>query len=337
MPFIELYADPEPMEAYLGRPMPDFTPFKPSAPDIFDAYHSGALEFHYRLGYDYVVSIVPVFLERNWQSAENTADFSNRPRVWAQEGRGLITSWAEFERYPWPHLQDVDFSPVEYNVKHMPDGMKTIFHTSGVFEQALWLMGSQSFFFALYDETELVEAIWSRIGQIMLDVCRQASEIDGVGAIFLGDDMGYRSGTMVSPEVLRTYVFPWHKRIAQAVHDRGLPLLLHACGNLKDVMDDLIDTVGIDAKHSFEDTFLPAPEAKRLYGDRIAILGGVDVDMLCRAEPEQVRAYVRNTLDQCAPGGGYALGTGNTLTNYMPLPNYLAMLEEGYHYGRSRW
>jgi uroporphyrinogen decarboxylase len=96
----------------------------------------------------------------------------------------------------------------------------------------------------------------------------------------------------------------------------------------------LIDTVRIDAKHSFEDTFLSAPQAKRLYGDRIAILGGVDVDVLSRATPEQVRVYVRHILDECAPGGGYALGTGNTVTNYMPLENYLAMLEEGYRYGR---
>jgi uroporphyrinogen decarboxylase len=94
-------------------------------------------------------------------------------------------------------------------------------------------------------------------------------------------------------------------------------------------MDDIIDDVGIDAKHSFEDTFMPVTEAKRLYGDRIALLGGVDVDFLCRATVDQVRDYVRNVINLCAPGGGYALGTGNSVANYIPVENYLTMLDEG--------
>jgi uroporphyrinogen decarboxylase len=91
--------------------------------------------------------------------------------------------------------------------------------------------------------------------------------------------------------------------------------------------------VQIDAKHSYEDTFLPVTEACRRYGDRVAILGGVDMDFLCRAMPEEVRAYVRHVIDGCGPGGGYALGTGNTVANYVPVENYLTMLDEGRRYG----
>ncbi|HIQ06277.1 MAG TPA: hypothetical protein EYH31_11450 [Anaerolineae bacterium] len=122
-------------------------------------------------------------------------------------------------------------------------------------------------------------------------------------------------------------------QIAECIHSHGRPVLLHSCGNLCQVMDDIIEDVKIDAKHSFEDTFLPVTEAKRKYGDRIAILGGIDVDFLCRASEEQVREYVRKVIDICGPGGGYALGTGNSVANYIPVQNYLAMLDEGRHYG----
>ena len=98
-------------------------------------------------------------------------------------------------------------------------------------------------------------------------------------------------------------------------------------------MDDLIDWVGIDAKHSFEDVIMPAAEAKRRYGDRIAILGGVDVDYLSRHSVDEVRAYTRKVIEECAPGGGWALGTGNSVPNYVPVENYLAMLDEG----RKTW
>ena len=99
------------------------------------------------------------------------------------------------------------------------------------------------------------------------------------------------------------------------------------------VMDDLIDDVGIDAKHSFEDKILPVEEVYRRWGDRIAVLGGVDMDVLGRGTEERVRARTRQILEVCGvKGTGYCLGTGNSVVNFIPVQNYLAMLDEG-----SRW
>ena len=61
----------------------------------------------------------------------------------------------------------------------------------------------------------------------------------------------------------------------------------------------------------------------------MALLGGIDVDFLCRSDEAAIRARVRDTLDKCLPGGGYCLGTGNSVTNYIPVDNYLAMVDEG--------
>jgi len=129
-------------------------------------------------------------------------------------------------------------------------------------------------------------------------------------------------------------VLPWHKKLARIVHNYDLPIILHSCGNLAAIMDDIIDDVQVDAKHSFEDKILPVTEAKRRYGNRIALLGGVDMNFLCNADSEAIRRYVRNIIEICAPGGGYALGTGNSVTNYVPLENYLTMLDEGRRTGR---
>jgi uroporphyrinogen decarboxylase len=58
-------------------------------------------------------------------------------------------------------------------------------------------------------------------------------------------------------------------------------------------------------------------------------LGGIDVDFLCRADVGAIRERVRHTLDACLSGGGYCLGTGNSVANYIPLDSYLAMQDEG--------
>ena len=72
---------------------------------------------------------------------------------------------------------------------------------------------------------------------------------------------------------------------------------------------------------------------KHTYGQRTALLGGIDVDFLCRSNPQAIRSRVRRTLDVCQDGGGFCLGSGNTVANYIPLDNYLAMIDEGRRYG----
>jgi len=106
-------------------------------------------------------------------------------------------------------------------------------------------------------------------------------------------------------------------------------LSLHACGNRRDVIEDMITDTRIDAIHSWEDKIESILDAKRAYGDRMSLLGGIDVDFLCRAGEGAIRRRVRATIESCQPGGGFCLGSGNTVANYIPLDNYLAMLDEG--------
>ena len=93
-------------------------------------------------------------------------------------------------------------------------------------------------------------------------------------------------------------------------------------------MNDLIEYVKIDAKHSYEDASYPVVEYKKLYGDRIAILGGIDMDKLARMPSLEFEKYVKNILSKCA------LGCGNSVANYIKLENYLLMLKIGKIYGR---
>ena len=337
IPFLELFADPEIMEAVLGTAFPHLMGAPPGVVDReLEAYYCDCLiEFSYTLGYDYVVTLLGGggYLDFGFLDTEDTAALSRGQRQWARESNGLITSWEDYEEYPWPSPENANYWMVEYLASHLPEGMGLIGHVGNILEPVTWLMSYQNLALALYDQPDLLEAMCERVGRMNLETCEAMCQFDAIGAVWISDDIGHRSGTMISPEHLRHYVFPWWKRMAECIHSHGRPVLLHSCGNLEVVMDDIIDDVKIDAKHSFEDTFLPVTEANRRYGDRIALLGGIDVDFLCRATEEEVREYVRNVIDVCGPGGGYALGTGNSVANYIPVENYLAMLDEGRRYG----
>jgi uroporphyrinogen decarboxylase len=87
--------------------------------------------------------------------------------------------------------------------------------------------------------------------------------------------------------------------------------------------------VGIDGKHSYEDAIQPIEQAHERWGEEIACLGGVDVDLLTRGSEDQVRTRVRQIVEACAPRGRFALGSGNSIASYVPAESYLAMLDQG--------
>ena len=202
----------------------------------------------------------------------------------------------------------------------------------GILENVMWLLGYEGISFHLYDDEPLVRDMFEAVAVRIIAYFDALASFDVVGALTLGDDLGFKTQTLLSPEVYRKYLFPWHKKLVETVHRHGKPITLHACGNLNEIMEDIIDC-GWDVKHSFEDSIQPVWEAKEMYGDRLALLGGFDMDKMSRMSEAEVQAHTRFLIEKCAPGGGWALGTGNSVANYVPVQNLLAMLEEGYRVG----
>jgi uroporphyrinogen decarboxylase len=330
--FIELYLDPEVKDAVCERfGLADG--LDPADP-FFDLKREVAIQRF--LGYDYVrCSLEGIEMPLRRTAIEDTAGLQRSGgRQYMEEHRGPITNWQEFETYPWPDLALASTRALEWYEVNLPEDMCVI--ASGGFahfaEYLTWLMGYETLCYALYDQRDLVAAISQQLNEIYRVFVSRLLQFDRVKIIWGSDDMGFRSGTLISPKDLREFVLPGHRLMADYSHRAGRPYLLHACGKLDAIMSDLIEDVRIDARHSFEDTIETVVEAKVKYGDRIALLGGIDMDFLCRATPEAVRSRVRDTLDKCHPGGGYCLGTGNSVANYIPLENYLAMLDEGRRY-----
>ena len=333
VPFIELFADREIMEAVIGEPIPEA---EKGDRRPREAALLREIRFWYEAGYDYVEVGVAPNIPLRFLQAQDTAALNSGERGWISESDGPINSWQDFEAFPWPRPEDTDYFNLEFVGRHLPEGMKIIYVGGGQLEYVMWLMGYVPFALALKDDPALMQAVNEKVGELWAATFRAAAEAQGVGALWLGDDMGFKTGTMISAADLRRYFFPWQKKLAAIAHARNLPFLLHSCGNLREVIDDLVEDVCIDAKHSFEDAIQPVTEAKQAYGDRVALLGGIDVDFLCRHSEEEVRSRTRETIDACAPGGGWALGTGNSVANYIPLRNYLAMLDEGRKHGTYR-
>ena len=330
---LELFADDEVIYYALGITPPTH---KGHGREWIDWYLDQKTQFWYQLGYDAFWQDILLGFPDKRLSSEDTAELKRQKRSWVDEKAGVITSWEDFERYPWPKAEDADYYPLEYLAKTLPEGMAIIARVGGILEQVMWLVGYETFAMLLYDDPALIAAMFSKIEEIFIPIAQNLAQMNRVMALWMGDDMGYRSATMVAPKHLRQYVFPIQKKIATIAHENGIPFMLHSCGQLEAVMEDLICDVQIDCKHSFEDVILPVEAFSSRYGDRISVIGGLDIDLLCRGSEEQIRQRTRKILQACAPSRGYMLGTGNTMANYVPLKNFLTMLDEGQRFNHGK-
>ena len=304
-PFYELYVNPGVMEKLLDKKIQG---------------RADTLEFYHRAGYDYVPAWPGLPLRRG-----NMGDSA---------GDHPIGDWRSFEAYPWPTTDDITFDEFDALAPKLPDGMKVIGQTGGIFEALESLCGYSTLCYLLCDARDLVAAILDHLEALYVAMYTGMARLDTVGALVVSDDLGFKTQTLIAPDDLRELVLPRHKKLVDIAHAHGKPCILHSCGNLQSIMDDIIGTVGIDAKHSYEDAILPVAEAKRLYGDRIAILGGFDVDRLCRSSVAEIQDYTERLLADCADGG-YALGSGNSIADYVPTDNYLTMLETGWRFNHG--
>lgn len=294
-----------------------------------ERWFANFIDFWYRMGYDYVRYEQGVSLPRPSLSTADTAPGAERNRSWVDEHSGAIANWDDFERYPWPKIEQFDFSAFEHIDTHLPDGLGFIVsHGGGIFENVSQLLSLEVTSYLLYDDPKLVKAVTDKIGGLIAEFYEQVHSFGSIVAVLQGDDMGHKTGTMIKPDHLRDYFLPWHKRFAEIAHRHNRPYFLHSCGNMIAIMPDLIDDVRIDGKHSFEDIILPIEDFLGIYGDRIAALGGMDIDTLARAPVADVRKRTRQIMDRCGKIGRFAMGSGSSVASYIPVENYLAMLDE---------
>jgi len=333
----ELFADPEIMqwitENVLGKKWVP-RPADESDREQLSQHLLCAIDYWYRMGYDYIRARGGLSFPGLTRDSQDTAQLPHQSRNWAETGRGPVQTEQDFENYPWPEVKDENLWPYHFVAENLPDGMgMMVCPVSGFLEiPAYSIVGYESLAMMIYDNPALLEAVFANVRQRILGVYRRLVQIPQVIGFFQGDDMRFRSGTLYAPDFLRKHVLPAHEEAAELAHTHQKIYMLHSCGKLDDIMDDLVDDVKIDAKHSFEDTITPVEQFYDRYHQHIGVLGGLPVDLLARADEDTVRQRARKILNHCLPAGRYAFGSGNSVTNYCKPENVLAMFDEAYRW-----
>ncbi len=241
----------------------------------------------------------------------------------------LIKDWESFRAYSFGD-PDKLFMHDHYEgaLRYMEPGVKAIaYGPCGLMENLVALVGFDNLCFMAFDAPDLLKAVTDAIGSRLLRYYEISAALPGIGAGIINDDWGFNSQTMMMPEDMRKYIIPWHAKMVEAFHRNNKPAILHSCGNLAEVYDDIINICKFDGKHSYEDKIEPVEEAYEALNGKIAVLGGIDLDFVCRKTPVEIRERCLAMLKRAETRGGYALGTGNSVPEYVPHENYYAMID----------
>lgn len=320
------WVDTSDKEEYMGGQMD----FSKEGLATVNAWLDNQIEFWYRMGYDYVRVEVSLPLPAVSHVTKDTATgWQDHNRAWQGLEEGVIQTWEDFEKYPWPEIADDNFYIHRYISDHLPEGLGFIScHAGGVYEHVSRLMGYTGLCIKLYDDRSLVKAVADKIGDLIFRYNEKLLKVENFSAVLQGEDLGFNTQTLIPPDDIREFFFPWHRKFSKQIHDSGRMYFMHSCGKVDELMDELIDDLKVDGKHSFQDNVTPIWEYKKRWGDRIALLGGIDVNKLSSYQPEDLRKYVRKVIDECSPGGRFAVGAANSIPSYCSVENYFTMLDE---------
>ena len=288
----------------------------------FENYHKQIIHFWKDMSYDafdYEAAICDIF-------PDHGAILGGRP--------GPIQTRDDFNRYPFDEVPEIfwrTYTPhLEAIRKVMPPGMKAYGGCGyGIFESSEDLMGFEYLCTMQYLDPDLFRDVYKKIGDLYAELWSELiKRYDDIFVFYrMGDDLGFRSSTLLDPETIKAHIFPQYKRVIDLVHQSGKKFLLHSCGNIFNIMDGLID-LGIDAKHSNEDAIAPFDTWIDQYGDKIGLFGGIDVNILTLNNYDEVyRIVLEKGIEYRSKTKGYGLGSGNSIPDYVPVDSFQGMID----------
>ncbi len=238
------------------------------------------------------------------------------PRTWA----GQITDEASLSKLVMPELTPQHWDDLQRVIDAKDELAISVSISTGIGH--IWqTMDMEAFAMACLEDHALLRRILQRYTDW---TCRVLEKVQTMGVDFVWsfDDFAYKTGPIYSPAILREVVLPYAKQVADAIR---LPWIFHSDGNLMDVLDDLAP-LGFSALNPIEHGCMDIPEIRRRH-PRLTLIGNVDLGLLARGTPDEVRRFVHDMFEEMNVPGRYIPSSGNSIPGYAQPANVRAMGE----------
>lgn len=181
------------------------------------------------------------------------------------------------------------------------------FATPGVFENTWQPIGFEEFFRFMYEKPEFIDKVVEFQTNLFLRhlevICKAGNEI-----IVCSDDMGHKTGPILSPKHFERFFGDSYRKIAQFVHKKGKKLVLHSCGNVYKLLEKYVEW-GFDGLLTLEPTAsMDLGKVRKIVGHDLVLIGNLDVSyLLVKGSRKEVEDAVKKAVRDAASGGGFIL------------------------------
>jgi uroporphyrinogen-III decarboxylase len=254
---------------------------------------------------------------------------------------GLITdrsikSRADVERIIWPGEAEIE-ERLQYVREYVEaaegTGVGVIFLCGAAFQTLYeFVIGLTDCMIMVMEEPELFDELMSRSADYIAELSRRAVGL-GIDVFFAADDLAFKSGLFVRPQVFEKVWRPHYARILAPARDAKLPIMFHSDGKIDDAVPMLLE-MGANGIHPMDPSGINYRDYKKRYGSRVTLFGNIDITSpLVEGTPADVARDVQEHMEVLKPGGRWVAASSHSIVNYIPHENFIAMINAFHRYG----
>ena len=198
---------------------------------------------------------------------------------------------------------------------------------------ASWHVGTERMLMAMVADPEWCADMFNHalsVNLALLDMVWEAGYT--FDCLRYPDDLGYRNGLFFDLDTYREVLKPAHKRSCDWAHQHGIKVMLHTCGNVMELIPDLIDA-GFDGLNPLETKAgMDLIKIKEEYGSELVLEGGIDVRKM--TQPDQIEEEIRTKITTAKAGSGYIYHSDHSVPDSVSFADYCRVIALVKHYGR---
>ncbi len=251
--------------------------------------------------------LCPDFLPSTYSERKGKGLFEVQDRKSFESGNPFadVRGISDIEDFDWPSVDDLDLTEILEVLKNAGPYYRASGFWSCFYHNAMDLFGMENYLVNMFTNPDLVNEVTKRICDFYLEANEMLFEKAGdeIDAFFFGNDFGTQEDLICGPEQFKKFIMPWFRKFTEQAKSHGYQVILHSCGAIHSVIDDLID-MGVDCVHPLQAKAknMDSKTLARDFKGRIAFLGGIDTqDLLVNATPEEVKEDVRRVRADLSP------------------------------------